>query len=148
MYRFNRNEVRWGNNVSKDYFYSTQGTKQGGVLSGPIFLQYTNFLNERLSKKPSISLVVFTGKKVKKVIKKTPFLQRKGVVYTLKKMGSIELLAEFESVNKFEEGFISYQRSFDKSMLMIYSQLASKKDDNERVHALVFDKEMNLNIIF
>ncbi len=54
MYRFNRNEVRWGNHVSKDYFYSTQGTKQGGVLSGPIFLQYTNFLNERLQLKPGI----------------------------------------------------------------------------------------------
>jgi hypothetical protein len=54
MYKYNRNEVRWGNHVSKDYFYSTQGTKQGGILSGPIFLQYTNFLNERLMNMPGI----------------------------------------------------------------------------------------------
>ena len=54
MYKFNRNEVRWGKHVSKDYFYSTQGTKQGGVLSGPIFLQYTNFLNDRLKMIPGI----------------------------------------------------------------------------------------------
>ena len=64
--------------------------------------------------------------------------------YTLKKTGSIKILAEFESSNKFEEGFISYEQSFDKSMLMIYSQLTTKRDDNERVHALVFDDEMNL----
>jgi hypothetical protein len=54
MYRFNRNEVRWGNLLSDEYFYSTQGTKQGGVLSGPIFLEYTNFLNDRLKAKPGI----------------------------------------------------------------------------------------------
>ena len=47
--------------------------------------------------------------------------------YTLKKTGSIKILAEFESSNKFEEGFISYEQSFDKSKLMIYSQLATKR---------------------
>ena len=49
MYRSNRYECRWGEHVSKTVFYATKGTKQGGVLSGKIFLEYMNILNSRLS---------------------------------------------------------------------------------------------------
>jgi len=50
MYRFNLYECRWNKLVSNQKFYATRGTKQGGVLSGKIFLEYMNILNEQLNK--------------------------------------------------------------------------------------------------
>ena len=50
MYRFNRYEVRWNNCKSVQPFYASQGTKQGGILSGMIFLEYMNILNVELEK--------------------------------------------------------------------------------------------------
>jgi hypothetical protein len=54
MYRFNRYETRWEKYHSKSYFYATGGTKQGGILSGKIFLEYMSFLNDRLDQLPGI----------------------------------------------------------------------------------------------
>jgi hypothetical protein len=50
MYRFNLYECRWNKLVAEQKFYATRGTKQGGVLSGKIFLEYMNILNKRLTK--------------------------------------------------------------------------------------------------
>ena len=50
MYRFNRYEIRWNGCISTQPFYATQGTKQGGILSGMIFLEYMNILKLELEK--------------------------------------------------------------------------------------------------
>ena len=48
LYRFNRYETRWNKSRSNENFYATQGTKQGGVLSGMIFLEYMKILADKL----------------------------------------------------------------------------------------------------
>ena len=54
MYRYNRYVVRWKNSQSEKSYYCTQGTKQGGLLSGPIFVEYMNLLGTRLAKEGGI----------------------------------------------------------------------------------------------
>ena len=56
FYRLNRYVVRWGNHTSSSCFYATRGTKQGGILSGYIFLEYMAILADRLQVSPGISL--------------------------------------------------------------------------------------------
>ena len=48
LYRFNRYETRWSKSRSNEHFYASQGTKQGGVLSGMIFLEYMKILADDL----------------------------------------------------------------------------------------------------
>ena len=48
MYAFNRYEVRWKNFRAVFVFCATKGTKQGGVLSGYVFIEYMYFLDEKL----------------------------------------------------------------------------------------------------
>ena len=55
MYRFNRYIVRWKNSQSQKSYYCTQGTKQGGLLSGPIFVEYMNLLGIQLARKGGIT---------------------------------------------------------------------------------------------
>ena len=50
FYKFNRYECRWKKLKSNDLFCATIGTKQGGVISGYIFVEYMNILNEQLQK--------------------------------------------------------------------------------------------------
>lgn len=56
FYKYNRYECRWKNKKSTEYFCATIGTKQGGVISGYIFDEYMNILNEQLKKLHGIDL--------------------------------------------------------------------------------------------
>jgi hypothetical protein len=56
LYRLNRYVVRWGDHTSSSCFYATRGTKQGGILSGYIFLEYMAILADRLQFSPGINL--------------------------------------------------------------------------------------------
>ena len=49
MYLFNRYEIRWGNRTTETAYYARKGTKQGGILSGFIFIEYMNILGKRLA---------------------------------------------------------------------------------------------------
>ena len=49
---FNSYEVRWKKARSTVLFCTTQGTKQGGILSGYIFLEYMSILDEKLKDCP------------------------------------------------------------------------------------------------
>ena len=48
FYAFNRYELVWGNFVSESVFCATKGTKQGGIVSGPLFCEYMSILSELL----------------------------------------------------------------------------------------------------
>ena len=63
---------------------------------------------------------------------------------SLKRLKRMEIVGQFESVNRFESGLIGFKKSFDKSKLLVYCQLASKKEDPERVYALVFGEGMEV----
>jgi hypothetical protein len=92
-------------------------------LNGKLYL-FTSFFNSA-KKKNYLFMEVYDG-------------------LTLKRLQRMEIVGEFESVNRYESGFIGFEESFDKSKFLVYCQLSSKRKDNEKVYCIVFDKEMNV----
>ena len=92
-------------------------------LNGKLYL-FTSFFNSA-KKKNYLFMEVYDG-------------------LTLKRLQRMEIVGEFESVNRYESGFIGFEESFDKSKFLVYCQLSSKRKDNEKVYCIVFDKGMNV----
>ena len=92
-------------------------------LNGKLYL-FTSFFNSA-KKKNYLFMEVYDG-------------------LSLKRLQRMEIVGEFDSVNRYESGFISFEESFDKSKFLVYCQLSSKRKDNEKVYCIVFDKGMDV----